>query len=180
MRSGSGQAKHVSFFSAAPPGGSFHVHRCFLCLLQSRTANPNQICTQDGQRSHQCVHRLAAGLRRWCAELCLCFGQLVALCGALKQSLCMPVATETARKRYETIKDAFQERFGAAPEAYTRSPGALGRPMDFELGDQRRSAVGTTARHCQLPPGRPPPLAASARPTALPRRKPCRALVQGA
>ena len=98
---------------------------------------------------------------------------LVALCGALKQPLCMPAATETAKKRYETIKDAFQERFGAAPEAYTRSPGAWGRPMAFGLGDQRRSAVGT-------PPGRPPPLAASARPTALPRRKPCRALVQGA
>jgi hypothetical protein len=83
----------------------------------------------------------------------------------------MPAATETARQRYETIKDAFQERFGAAPEAYTRSPGALARPMAFGPGDQRRSAVGTTARRCQLLTARPPPLAASAPPTAWPRRE---------
>ena len=53
----------------------------------------------------------------------------LALFGVLTQISCMHAATETARKRYETIKDAFQERFGAAPEAYTRSPGAWGQPM---------------------------------------------------
>ena len=32
--------------------------------------------------------------------------------------------TEAARARYETLKQAFVDRFGAAPEAYARSPGA--------------------------------------------------------
>ncbi|EFN57575.1 hypothetical protein CHLNCDRAFT_57327 [Chlorella variabilis] len=36
-------------------------------------------------------------------------------------------AAETARKRYETIKSAFEERFGAAPDVYARSPGAVER-----------------------------------------------------
>ncbi|PRW59155.1 Galactokinase [Chlorella sorokiniana] len=44
-------------------------------------------------------------------------------------------ATETARRRYETIKAAFVERFGSAPEAYARSPGRvnlIGEHIDYE------------------------------------------------
>ncbi|KAL4860073.1 Galactokinase [Chlorella vulgaris] len=44
-------------------------------------------------------------------------------------------AVETARGRYETIKSAFVERFGASPDAYTRSPGRvnlIGEHIDYE------------------------------------------------
>lgn len=44
-------------------------------------------------------------------------------------------ATETARRRYETIKAAFEERFGAAPDAFARSPGRvnlIGEHIDYE------------------------------------------------
>ena len=39
----------------------------------------------------------------------------------------LATAIETARRRYETIKAAFVERFGSPPEAYARSPGAQRR-----------------------------------------------------
>ncbi|PSC75650.1 Galactokinase [Micractinium conductrix] len=44
-------------------------------------------------------------------------------------------AAKTARRRYETIKAAFEERFGAPPEAFARSPGRvnlIGEHIDYE------------------------------------------------
>lgn len=60
-------------------------------------------------------------------------------CSLTVPPACRSAASETQRKRYETIKSAFESRFGSPPQAFARSPGAHHAPGDQHMTGMRAS-----------------------------------------